>query len=171
VIGERVSLGYASDTPQRPYTIVGVVGPGTVYPGADPVFLRPVGYMADTNRKYPTLAFTAIARLASDASHQVAESQAAAAASGLPHSEPTSVRLVPLAQEQLGDAGRPLWLLFDPKDGEWVAGSSGGPGIQAAVPSLRSVGTPRRSLRRPCRHETIPDSLRILGSSDPLAQS
>jgi putative ABC transport system permease protein len=111
VIGERVSLGYASGGAQRPHTIVGVAG-ATIYPGATPEFLRPIGYMAETNRKYPSLVFTTIARLSSDVSHQAAESQAAAAASGLPHTEPTSVRLVPLAQEQLGDAGRPLWLLF-----------------------------------------------------------
>jgi putative ABC transport system permease protein len=112
VIGERIILGSASSGSQQTLTVVGVVGPGVVYPRAEPEFLRPIGYMAETNRKYPTLAFTAIARLAPNASHEAAESRAAAVASSLPHSEPTSVRLVPLAQEQLGDAGRPLWLLF-----------------------------------------------------------
>jgi putative ABC transport system permease protein len=112
VVGERIVLGYASSGGQSTHTVIGVVGPGVVYPGAAPEFLRPIGYMADTNRKYPTLAFRSVARLAAGASYEAAESQAAAMASGLPHTEPTSVRLVPLAQEQLGDAGRPLWLLF-----------------------------------------------------------
>jgi predicted permease len=112
IIGERIFIGHASSGDQQPMTVVGVLEPGFRFEGEPPEFLRPVGYSAAANRRYGGGALRLVARLSDGITKEQAETPAAGLVAGTRSTEPLSARLVPLADEQLGAARRPLWLLF-----------------------------------------------------------
>ena len=112
VVGQPVTLGYDSSGEQRRHKVVGVLEPTFRIYGGSPEFLLPIGYSAWSGRTYQPGVFRALARLANgmtvDGTHAIGES----ALRNTELREPTSLRLVPLQEEYLGGAQRPLWLLL-----------------------------------------------------------
>jgi hypothetical protein len=112
VVGETVITGTASSGGRAPRTIVGVLGPGLTFPDDPPEFFFNVGTAAQTHRTSDGGTLHVIARLKRGVTAEKASLEAMALIEGLQRKEPASARLVPLVEERLGDAARPLWLLF-----------------------------------------------------------
>ena len=111
-VGERVFIGHASSGDQQRATVVGVLERGFRFEGEPPEILRPVGYSAAANRQYGGGALRLVGRLAPGVTIEQADAAAAGLAAGTRTTEPLSARLVSIADEQLGAARRPLWLVF-----------------------------------------------------------
>jgi len=112
IAGSGAMFGSASSGGRYPRTIVGVVEPSVRFDGDIPDFYFNVGTYGETCRMYDNGQFRAIARLADGVSIATAETQAQARVTAIPRTEPISVRLVPLIEDQMGQAARPLWIVF-----------------------------------------------------------
>jgi predicted permease len=113
IIGQPAFVGDASSGDHSRKTIVGVLAPGFAFDD-DPVpeVLLPVGIGADASRRSGGGGLRLVGRLAPDASRPSAEHIAAEIVREIDRREPTSARLVPLADEHWHGAARPLWVLF-----------------------------------------------------------
>jgi predicted permease len=112
VVGQTVTMGHASSGGSHKRVIVGVVEPGFEFDEPAPEFLWNAGTAGEVCRTYDTGSFRGIARLAPGATLESASVEAATVIAGLDRRDPTTVRLVPLVEEELGDAAQPLWLVF-----------------------------------------------------------
>jgi ABC-type antimicrobial peptide transport system permease subunit len=104
VIGRPVGLAAGI------YTVVGVLPPRFTFNGERPDFLLPIGIMQH-NSQYTDL-IHAIARLSSGVSLDTASGIAEPIVRGDESSEQRTARVVPLLEDQVGHAVRPLWMLF-----------------------------------------------------------
>ncbi|HJR60306.1 MAG TPA: ADOP family duplicated permease [Vicinamibacterales bacterium] len=112
IIGQPLTLGYASSGDQKRHLVVGVLTPAFRTYSGSPDVLLPIGYFAQTGRAYASPAYRAVARLADGVSLEAALAEAEPVVRATERREPTSIRLVPIADEYLGGVARPLWLLF-----------------------------------------------------------
>jgi putative ABC transport system permease protein len=111
IIGQAMFLGAATTGDQAKKTIVGVLEPGFRFENDPPEFLLPVGLVA-RSRSMPFARFRVVARLAPGVAIEAATAAAESMIRAVETEEPTTVRVIPLADDQLRDVGRPLWLLF-----------------------------------------------------------
>jgi putative ABC transport system permease protein len=112
VIGERVNTPSASSGGRYPRTIVGVLEPGFRFGSERPDILLPVGIPAHTARQYPSPHLRILARLAPGVTPEMADAAVRPVVEAAPNEQRGSARVVPLAEEMLGTARRPLWLVF-----------------------------------------------------------
>jgi predicted permease len=112
IVGEIVTMGHASSGGTDKRRVVGVLEPAFRFGGEPPEFLWNVGTAGEVCRTYDGGSFRAVARLAPGASVESAAVEAQGLVGALQRKETTSVRLVPLVEEELGAAARPLWLLL-----------------------------------------------------------
>lgn len=112
VIGERVNTPSAGTLGRYPRTIVGVLEPGFRFGAERPDILLPVGIPAQVSRQYPSPHLRILARLAPGVTPEMAEAAARPVVEAAPNEQRGSARVVPLVEEMLGFAQRPLWLVF-----------------------------------------------------------
>ena len=112
VIGLGVPLGSASSGGRYPKTIVGVIAPGFEFAGTTPEFVLPVGISAEVGRTYLSGGLRVIASIAPGATIEAADTAARTIVGRIETSEPTSARVLFLADDLYGHAKRPLALLF-----------------------------------------------------------
>lgn len=113
VVGETIVLGPdVQGSSGRPWTIVGVLAPGFRFQGPVPDFLLPIGQMS-YNGSFETNRFLRIvARLAPGATMDDAFEAAEPVVRGKETRDRRTARLVPVPEEELGRATRPLYLLL-----------------------------------------------------------
>ena len=112
VIGERVNTPTASSGGRYPRTIVGVIEPGFRFGSERPDILLPVGIPAQTSRRYPAPHLRILARLSPGVTPETADAAVRPIVEAAPNEQRGSARVVPLVEEMLGTARRPLWLVF-----------------------------------------------------------
>jgi putative ABC transport system permease protein len=112
VVGAPSDIAYASDTHTPPWTIVGVLEPGFSFQEYKPAILLPVGMNARTQRLFFRGDLESVGRLKRGTSIESASAEAGALIQASQPGVPLGARVVPLADEQLGHAARPLWLMF-----------------------------------------------------------
>lgn len=113
IIGHVVTLDVpiSAGNPQRE-TVVGVIAPGFTFKGDAPEIFKPIGIYAAVSRSHPDETFRVLARLAPGATFDTALAASDSIARSIETREPTMARVVPLRTDQLGEAAKPLWLLF-----------------------------------------------------------
>jgi len=112
VIGRSIAVGLGPSDRGEPRTIVGVLPPQLRFQGQEPELVLPLGVMAfnlsfETNRPLRLLA-----RLAPDVTVDRARAVTMSVIQPTESSPTRTARVVPLTDEELGQAARPLWLLF-----------------------------------------------------------
>jgi ABC-type antimicrobial peptide transport system permease subunit len=112
VVGERVNTPSASSGGPYPRTIVGVLEPGFRFGGERPDIFLPVGIPAQVARQYPSPHLRILARLAPGVTPTMADAAVRPMVEAAPSDQRGSARVVPLVEEMLGTARRPLWLVF-----------------------------------------------------------
>lgn len=112
IVGLRVNTPNASSGGRYPRTVVGVLEPGFRYGDERPDILMPVGIPAEVSRKYPSPHLRIVARLAPNVTAQMADAAARPLVEAAPNQQRGSARVVPLTDEMLGTARRPLLMLF-----------------------------------------------------------
>jgi putative ABC transport system permease protein len=113
VVGQAVRLGSASSGGSTSRIVVGVVEAGFDFDG-DPVpeVLLPVGIPSEVSRKYPSPSLRVVAKLAPGATLTAAATAADRVIRAVETRESTTGRVVPLPEEMVRGATRPLLLLF-----------------------------------------------------------
>ena len=113
IIGQVVTLDIPTSAGNpRKDTVVGVIAPGFAFQGDAPEIFKPVGIYGAVARSHPSATFRVVARLAPGATFDTAFAASDSIARSIETLEPTTARVVPLHTDQLGDAAKPLWLLF-----------------------------------------------------------
>ena len=112
VIGERVNTPNASSGGRYPRTIVGVLEPGFRFGSERPDILLPIGIPAQVSRQYPSPHLRILARLTPGVTPEIADAAVRPIVEAAPNEQRGSARAVPLVDEMLGTARRPLWLVF-----------------------------------------------------------
>ena len=113
IIGQPAILGSASSGDHETRVVVGVLEPGFAFSG-EPIaeVLLPIGISAEASRKYPGPSLRLVGRLRPDSSVEAASAASNVIVPAVERNEPTTARLVPLAEEHWRRSARPLWLLF-----------------------------------------------------------
>jgi predicted permease len=110
ILGEQIHLAYQAGE-DRVATIVGVLRSGTSFTHEAPDFLLPIGQTPPVSRT-GNLVVLAMARLAPGLSIQAGLAAAEPIVRGDESPDRRTARLVPVSEDLLGSARRPLWLLF-----------------------------------------------------------
>lgn len=110
ILGEQIHLAYQAGE-ERVATIVGVLRPGTSFTAGAPDFLLPIGQTPPVSRTGNPVVL-AMARLAPELSIEAGLAAAEPIVRGDESPDRRTARLVPVSEDLLGPARRPLWLLF-----------------------------------------------------------
>jgi ABC-type antimicrobial peptide transport system permease subunit len=113
IIGQLARIGHATSGDDEAKVIVGVIEPGFSFDsGSVPEVLLPVGIPAEASRRYPSASLRLVGRVSKDATFAAAALAADRVIRAVEQREPTSGRVVPLRDDMVRGAARPLFLLF-----------------------------------------------------------
>jgi putative ABC transport system permease protein len=111
-IGRTMHIGTAASSRGEPWTIVGILPAGLQFQGQRPELMQPLGVMA-THLSYEwNRGLRLLGRLEDNVSIAAARDAAAPSVRPTETSSQRHARLIPLTDEEIGRAARPLWLIF-----------------------------------------------------------